>query len=283
MDREGTEILEQPEESLQTQTWTTADDTENEYISPVIPADGSREQELLECSVYTGDLINRGSELLDKTVNSSTVPQEVQPSVCANVVFDEINCKLVFMEEYISRLSANIAEKEKKDEEVLRNYKASLDSLKVSLAANQRNEEKIYKELEATRKDEKFSTIRPFLEFIIERHLYLVKSLKEYGNDKEDIVSKYSQEGYDEIVNLLQFQIELYENELERQGIDIRNYEAGTDFDVIYQTPGKVVMTREKDKVGKVAQVDSGCYIYNDKVLRKAKVRLYKEEVLNKI
>lgn len=279
MDREGIEILEQPS---QTQTWTAANFTENivnEYTDSGISANGSREEEPIECSVYTEDLINRGTELQDKTENSSAVHQEVQSPVCTNVVLDEINCKLVSLEECISRLSENMAEKEKKDEEVLRNYKTSLDSLKVSLAANQRNEEKIYKELEASRKNEKFATIRPFLEFIIERHLDLVKSLKEYENDKEDIVGKYSQEGYDEIVDLLQFQIELYENELARQGIDVRNYEAGTDFDVIYQTPGKVAMTREKDKVGKVAQVDSGCYIYNDKVLRKAKVRLYKEEV----
>lgn len=298
MDREGTEIFEQSGETAQKQESMAPAFGTSAFGEPVEKAEifqkeftseqasgleafdseaeslKEADEEPIECSSYTQKLVKQGMETTEQQL-----PEEKEKNVNVSADLSEITAKLASMEECIEKLCTSIDERDKKDAAVLQNYKISLDNLRVSLATNQRNEDKIYKELEIAKKDERFSTIRPFLEFIVERHFELVKSLKEYEQDKDDVVSKYTQEGYDEIVDMIQFQIELYENELIRQGIDIRCYESGTDFDVIYQTPGKVVMTKEKEKVGKVAMVDSCCYIYNEKVLRKARVRLYKEEV----
>lgn len=298
MDREGMEIFEQSGEMIQKQESMTPafgtsifeESAERTEISQKesIPeqncglaafdseADSLKESEKepIECSSYTQKLVKQGMETIEQQLS-----EEKEENVNVSVNLSEITAKIASMEECIEKLCTSIDERNRKDAAVLQNYRTSLDNLRISLAANQRNEDKIYKELEIAKKDERFLIIRPFLEFIVERHFELVKSLKEYEQDKDDIVSKYTQEGYDEIVDMIQFQIEMYENELIRQGIDIRCYEAETDFDVIYQTPGKVVMTKEKEKIGKVAKVDSCCYIYNEKVLRKARVCLYKEEV----
>ena len=215
----------------------------------------------------------------EETSECSECTEVADSTAKVSVDFTECLQAISALSEKVDKLSQGVEAVKADNADTLKNYKTSLDNLRISLAANQRNEDKIYKELEAARKDEYFTNIRPFLEFIVERHIDLTKSLKDYEKDKEAVVADYTEKGYNEIVDLHTFQIETYENELQKYGVTTFSCSEDSDYDAATQMPGKVVLTKEKSLVGKVAQCDMPGYMYNDKVLRKAKVRLYKEEV----
>lgn len=197
MDREGMEIFEQSGEMIQKQESMTPafgtsifeESAERTEISQKesIPeqncglaafdseADSLKESEKepIECSSYTQKLVKQGMETIEQQLS-----EEKEENVNVSVNLSEITAKIASMEECIEKLCTSIDERNRKDAAVLQNYRTSLDNLRISLAANQRNEDKIYKELEIAKKDERFLIIRPFLEFIVERHFELVKSLK---------------------------------------------------------------------------------------------------------
>lgn len=193
---------------------------------------------------------------------------------------DEIIKRLNGIEESIANLCESIEEHGRRDADTLVKYGSALGELKTSLAANQRHEDMIYAELQKAKSDERFTIIRPFLEFMVERHKDSSVTYKRYEADQADMEKRYTQEGYKLIIDEIKFQLALYEGELRRQGVEIRNYEHESEYDVRYHWfNGQVVITEDEDKVGKIAQVDSMCYVYdNEKVLSRAKVRLYKAE-----
>lgn len=157
-------------------------------------------------------------------------------------------------------------------------YDKAVETLKRSLAANQRNEDNIYKELETYKKNQYFNYIRPFLEFLINILTDMLNLKKQYEDDKEDFVSQHGQEVYDEIIDLNDYYLHQIENQLQIQGVEIIHYESESAFVATEQTISKVILTDDDSLVGIVGKVDSACYKFEDKVLKKAKVQVYKRK-----
>ena len=157
-------------------------------------------------------------------------------------------------------------------------YDKAVETLKRSLAANQRNEDNIYKELETYKKNQYFNYIRPFLEFLINILTDMLNLKKQYEDDKENFVSQHGQEVYDEIIDLNDYYLHQIENQLQIQGVEIIHYESESAFVATEQTISKVILTDDDSLVGIVGKVDSACYKFEDKVLKKAKVQVYKRK-----
>lgn len=155
-------------------------------------------------------------------------------------------------------------------------YDKAVETLKRSLAANQRNEENIYKELETYKKNQYYNYIRPFLEFLINLLTDLISSLKQYEDDQEDFTESHGQEMYNEIISLHKYYVQQIESQLEIQGVEITHYECGTPFIATEQIISKTIPTDDSGLSGTVGKVDSACYKFEEKVLKKAKVQVYK-------
>lgn len=152
----------------------------------------------------------------------------------------------------------------------------AVETLRRSLALHQTNEDKIYKELEEYRKNQYFNYIKPFLEFLITMLTDMNNSVRQYEEDKTDFVEKYGEAHYEEIINLQKYFADQIAFQLQIQGVEIVEYQPETAFIATEQMIGKPVLTEDPALVGKVARVDSACYKYEDKILRKAKVSVYK-------
>lgn len=152
----------------------------------------------------------------------------------------------------------------------------ALETLKRSLAANINNENNIHKELEVYKKNQYFSYIRPFMEFIIGLLVDISESRKQYINDRESIVGSYDEKIYEEIINLHTYYIQQLTSQLQIQGVEIVSYEENSDFIATEQMISKTVSTDNKELTGKISTFDVPCFKYEDKILRKAKVQVYK-------
>lgn len=152
----------------------------------------------------------------------------------------------------------------------------TLETLKRSLAANINNENNIHKELEVYKKNQYFSYIRPFMEFIIGLLVDISESRKQYINDKESIVGSYDEKIYEEIINLHTYYIQQMTSQLHIQGVEIVSYEVNSDFIATEQMISKTVSTDNKELTGKISSFDVPCFKYDDKILKKAKVQVYK-------
>lgn len=155
-------------------------------------------------------------------------------------------------------------------------YEKAVDTLKRSLAAHQHNEDSIHKELEGYKRNQYYNYIRPFLEFLINLLTDMINSKKQYEGDHDDFVSQHGQEVYNEIVELHDFYIQQIESQLQIQGVEVINYETDTPFIPTEQIISKPIITENVDLVGMVGQVDSACFKFEDKILKKAKVHVYK-------
>lgn len=200
----------------------------------------------------------------------------MQKEACDTVDLSEVLEKLDALSGSISRLQSDMDSMKGKMGE-LQGYREAVTQLKFSLNRNQQNEERIYKELEAAKKDEHYTTIKPFLEFMVSLHIDLVNSRKQYENDKEAVIEEYGEKAYNEMIELHNFQIESIEGQLQIQGMEIREYAPDSAYVVTEQTPSKtIVEIADSDLNGKIARCETPCYLYKDKVLRKARVVLYK-------
>lgn len=189
--------------------------------------------------------------------------------------FDELNCA---NESANAKLSAMLAQIETIGREVSRlaAYDKAVDTLKVSLAANQNSEKNLYKEVEEYKKDTYFTNIKPFLMFMVDMLCEMKKSLSQYLDDKEEFIAENSENSFNEIVDLLKFFIGSFENQMKIQGVDIISFEADSDYITGQQRISKTVKTDDPAKNGKIAAVLSDCYMYGATVLRPAKVTAYK-------
>lgn len=189
--------------------------------------------------------------------------------------FDELNCA---NESANAKLSAMMAQIESIGREISRlaAYDKAVDTLKVSLAANQNSEKNLYKEVEEYKKDTYFTNIKPFLMFMVDTLCEMKKSLSQYLDDKEEFIAENSENSFNEIVDLLKFFIGSFENQMKIQGVDIITFEADSDYIAGQQRISKTVRTDEPAKNGKIAAVLSDCYMYGTTVLRPAKVTVYK-------
>lgn len=155
-------------------------------------------------------------------------------------------------------------------------YDKAVETLKRSLAANQRNEDNIYKELETYKKNQYFNYIRPFLEFLINLLTDMLTSKKQYEDDQVEFIAQHGQDVYDEIIELHQYYTQQIESQLQIQGVEIIHYEPETAFIPTEQIISKTISTEDTLRSGKIGKVDSACYKFEDKVLKKAKVHVYK-------
>ncbi len=189
--------------------------------------------------------------------------------------FDELNCA---NESANAKLSAMLAQIESISREVSRlaAYDKAVDTLKVSLAANQNSEKNLYKEVEEYKKDTYFTNIKPFLMFMVDMLCEMKKSLSQYLDDKEEFIAENSENSFNEIVDLLKFFIGSFENQMKIQGVDIITFEPDSDYIAGQQRISKTVKTDDPAKNGKIAAVLSDCYMYGTTVLRPAKVTAYK-------
>ena len=184
--------------------------------------------------------------------------------------------KCTCIEDKISEMSKSI-DSMKGELDGIQKYGEAVALLKTAVTRNQQNEERIYKELDIAKKDERYSMIKPFLEFMVSQHIDLLNSKKQYENDKEAVIDELGEKAYSEIISLHDFQMEAIESQLKIQGILLEEYVPDSEFNATEQMPSKTtVETEDNSKIGKVAYVEHCCYKYNDKILRKAKVRLYK-------
>lgn len=155
-------------------------------------------------------------------------------------------------------------------------YSNTVEALKRSLAANQTNENNIYKELETYKKNQYLMYIRPFLEFMITLLEDFKRSRAEYINDKNAILKENSVDLFNEIINFYDSYIELIQNQLEIQGVEIIKHQTGEKFNAAEQIISKTISTNDSQLAGTVGKAESDCYIIDQKVLKRAKVQVYK-------
>lgn len=193
--------------------------------------------------------------------------------------FDELNCA---NDASNAKLSAIMSQLDSMSRELSRlaAYDKAVDTLKVSLAANQNSEKNLYKEVEEYKKDTYFTNIKPFLMFLVDMLCEMKKSLSQYRDDKEEFIAENNENSYNEIVGLLEFFIGSFENQMKIQGVDIISFEADSDYITGQQRISKTVKTDDPAKNGKIAAVLSDCYMYGTTVLRPAKVTAYKLELV---
>ena len=177
-----------------------------------------------------------------------------------------------------AKLSAMMAQLESMSREISRlaAYDKAIDTLKMSLAANQNSERNLYKEVEEYKKGTYFTNIKPFLMFLVDMLCELKKSRAQYIDDKEEFIAENNENSYNEIVGLLEFFIDSFENQMRIQGVDIISFEADSDYIAGQQRISKTVKTDDPAKNGKIAAVLSDCYMYDNTILRPAKVTAFK-------
>lgn len=159
----------------------------------------------------------------------------------------------------------------------IQGYRDAVSQLKVSLLRNQQNEERIYKDLEIAKKDEKFVLIKPLLESIISIHTELLSSRLQYETDRDVVVQDCGEKAYKEIIGMHEYQMKNIEGILQIHGVELIWYMPDTSFEAMKQTISKKTeLTEDVSKKDFIARTEMPCYCYNDKILRKAKVVMYK-------
>ena len=238
-----------------------------------------------ETIVTTSDEVIDDSQVLKENLSTVVETEENVPSdEKNNESIAEKGNKSDFSSDVLASISENVSQLISEVAGIktslakLDGYDKAVETLKRSLAANQRNEDNIYKELETYKKNQYFNYIRPFLEFLINILTDMLNLKKQYEDDKEDFVSQHGQEVYDEIIDLNDYYLHQIENQLQIQGVEIIHYESESAFVATEQTISKVILTDDDSLVGIVGKVDSACYKFEDKVLKKAKVQVYKRK-----
>ncbi len=155
-------------------------------------------------------------------------------------------------------------------------YDTAVETLKRSLSVHQHNEDNIYKELEGYKKNQYYNYIRPFFEFLINLLTDMISSKKQYEKDKDEFIEHHGQEIYDEIIELHNYYTQQIESQLQIQGVEIIEYTSNTPFVSTEQLISTPVLTEDSSLVGLVASADSACYKFDDKIIKKAKVHVYK-------
>lgn len=155
-------------------------------------------------------------------------------------------------------------------------YEVAVETLKRSLSVHQHNEDNLYKELEGYKKNQYYNYIRPFFEFLINLLTDMIASKKQYENDKDEFIEHHGQEIYDEIIELHNYYIQQIESQLQIQGVEIIEYSPNTPFISMEQIISTPMLTADNSLVGLVALADSACYKFEDKIIKKAKVHVYK-------
>lgn len=162
-------------------------------------------------------------------------------------------------------------------------YDSAVDTLKRSLSVHQRNEDNIYKELEQYKKNQYYNYIRPFFEFLISLLTDMISSKKDYQNDEIEFVEKHGQGIFDEIIDLHNYYIDQIVSQLQIQGVEVIEYQPNTPFIPTEQLISTPVLTEDISMVGQVASADSYCYKFEEKIVKKAKVHVYKAKPAEKI
>lgn len=157
-------------------------------------------------------------------------------------------------------------------------YDTAVNTLRMALTASQNTEKKLYDEVEEYRKDAYLTNIKPFLKFMISMLNEFKTTKKQYMDDKDAFLAENSESIFKEIINLLDYFIVAFENQLQIQGVDIIAFESGSDYIPVKQQIRKTHKTDVETNKGKVAEVLSDCYMYGTSVLEPSWVIAYKFE-----
>lgn len=152
-------------------------------------------------------------------------------------------------------------------------YETELNILRASVAQNQRNEERLYKDLDAARKDEHFTIIRPFLEFLITMHTEILKFQRQYQEAREEF---NNEELWKEILGLHDYFINMIQHQLNFQGVEIVSYEPDTPFSPVEHAMIRTAPTSDPGQNAMIASAETFGYRYDGKILRRARVVVYK-------
>ena len=185
--------------------------------------------------------------------------------------FSEVLAALSDTRSCMDKLTAAIASVPRLDA-----YEKALRILEVSVAQNQRNEERLYKDLETARKGEHFTAIRPFLEFLITIHAEMLKSRREYQGAWEEFERQSNGELFKEILEFHDYYINMIQHQLNFQGVEIVSYEPDTPFSPVEQSIIRTAPTSDPSKNSMIASVETFGYRYDGKILRRARVVVYK-------
>lgn len=171
---------------------------------------------------------------------------------------------------------AGILNSIKSDMSRLSAYDTAVEQLKLSLAANRNTEKKLYEEVEEYKKDVYFTNIKPFLMFLINMLCELKKSKEDYLKEEEEFLKSNSKAVFDEIIQLIDFYIQSFSNQLEIQGVTIISYEPKTDYIQGEHRIKDKVKTDDPELDLKTERVLSDCYKYGKNILKEATVTVYK-------
>ena len=213
----------------------------------------------------------------DKVCDDPCLPTEQKPdterlTAVLNEALGKLESKILQAQESMTRIEPIVSAIAAN----MRGYDDAVKQLRISLAANQRNEEVLYNRLDAAKKDEHFTTVRPFLEFMVLQHMDLTRSKQNYEKDQDVIVEESGEEIFREIMNLHENQLVSLENQLSIQGVEIVSYLPGTAYLPLEQNIIGFTPTENPEEERTVSAAKSFTYKYNGKVLRKANVTCYK-------
>lgn len=207
------------------------------------------------------ELNRETAEITAKPDNDGVISEIKSISDGLNAKFDDVARQISSLQTAVIQLSANES--------------ALSKSVSQSVALNKLHEDNLAKEVDEHKKGVYFTNIKPFLMFLIDMVCNLKKSKQVYLDDKEAFIAENNESVFNEIVNLIDFYIKSFENQLKIQGVEITSFEEDSDF-VSDMQSARTVKTDDAAKNGKIAEVLSDCYSYGQTVLRKANVTVYK-------
>lgn len=155
--------------------------------------------------------------------------------------------------------------------------KEMLLQLKRQLEFHQNNEDRLRKEVDSYKRDEKYVALKPLLEFMIDMRIDFAEMLSDY-QEKLNVEDQGPDDSLiKEICNTFAFNIKQIDQVLRFQGVVVKTFQPGDEYSVgENQVMRAFVETNDETLTGKIAMAVNDCYLMNDKVIKQAKVKLYK-------
>ncbi len=205
----------------------------------------------------------------ERTVNTV---KPVAPVIDLSEVTGSINSVNTRLEELASKIAIINA----KVDTITAQDSKTVSALRSSVERNKAHEDNMFEELESYRKDKDYLSKKPYMLSIVGFHQELLKSHKEYVEGRDEIVEDIGEKGYEEVVTQLTFFVDMVESAMKAHLITYEDYEIGSDFINQEQKMIKTIKTTDEELNGKIAEVISGCYKYDNRVLKEAVVVGYK-------
>ena len=231
-----------------------------------------------ETCTATAEQCTATAEATPEPAETTTKAEAAAPAVDLTELYGMIERNTDRTDAFSSKLAHLSQSIETMNQQVTRlaAYDTAVETLKRSFAANQVSENNLYKEVETYKKGMYFTYVKPFLMFMIEMLCDLKNSKAQYTDDKEAFIAENGENIYEEICSLHDFYINSFESQLRIQGVQIIAYELGSEYVPIQQHIAKTIPTDDPALNSTLAKIYCDCYMYEDKILRPAKVHVYK-------